>query len=152
MKSACVASLPSVSKVTLRTLALRGVVFENHDNHRDLGLQFSAGRARAPALFKTRLATGTIRNTRIAKLALSNRKARKLFVSGTLPQSLWGQAVVGICSTDALRLGRLAASATGVNQTQRCLTSCYGSRGDPYMIAVKDTLRLWFKLIDEHER
>ena len=83
------------------------------------------------------------------------RKARSLFISGALPQAIWGNQCAGMNATQLKKLRVLAASASGIgNTSRRCLTSClafcYGRRKDPWHILIKELFVLWVQICPVH--
>ena len=117
---------------------------------RDLGITLQLAGRRQTGLARSRLAAGTARLKRIAKLAQVSKRARRLAVPAGLSKACWGQAASGMTPSSIDRLRTVLAAATGINSPGRCRTTAivlgYGLRQDPKVRALRDVVSMWLEL------
>ena len=146
MSSSC-----KLSRAIVKELASYGVVLQSLSSSRDLGVTFTGGKHRAPALLNKRILTSKSVNIKVSSLAKVTRRARKLFTSGVYPQATWGHECIGFSPTQSKALRRMCANSTGVASAGRCCTTTifvsFGRRGGPLQRAMKETITEWFELL-----
>ena len=124
-KSAIVSNDKKLAVRVQKELAEYGMHVQVCTSTRDVGVMFTAGKSRDVTNSKTRMNKSKLRNARVTRISSVTRAARKLYVSGTLPQGIWGHQCVGVPPMQLLQLRRMAAASTGISsRAQRCLTSC----------------------------
>ena len=133
-------------------MANEGIFLTPEESARDLGVSFAGGGKVIHKILKLRLNASKQRRLRISKLAMSLKGMHKIFSGAGFSASCWGHQVPGLSGPDVLLLERAAAQATGIH-TGRCrfMANCvvYGPRGHPMARIIRDTMTLWFGVLNE---
>ena len=107
---------------------------------RDLGIQLVATNRRNTSLQSKRVAKTIGKLKRIAPLAKSMKRARKLIATGALPACLWGSASIGLAPTRINQLRTMTAAACGIGGRGRCASTAIaislGPEKDPEVLAL----------------
>ena len=90
-KSVLVASNARLGKRPMEVFSKNGIVM-NHDRApRDLGVANTAGKRRSLWMVRQRLSKACARNNRVQHLVRRNRRASKLYRTGTYPAATYGR-------------------------------------------------------------
>ena len=93
-------------------LATHGITILVAASHRDVGVEFNAAKAKTTKMTKAIHLKAKKRTVKITRVANMIRKARSLFITGALPQAIWGNQCAGMNPTELKRLRVLAAAGS----------------------------------------
>ncbi len=141
-----VASSPKHAKAFQADLAMRGIIFNTNASATDLRVDCTAGcSTNRQGLWQgcdVRFASVAKRNLKVARLANSNRQARRRWAGSVRPKQTWGHQISGVTQTEVLKLRRASGKATNISKPGACLTLAialgYGPRGGPHASILKE--------------
>ena len=110
----------------MKVFAKNGIVMNQEKAPRDLGVANTAGKRRSLRMVKQRISKACARNLRIQHLVRKNKRASKLYRTGTYPAATYGHQVAGLNMTRICKLRALAVQASGYAKPGRCATSIIG--------------------------
>ena len=129
------ASTARLGKRLVRIFAAADIIMNQEKAPRDLGVANTGGKKRSVGLVTKRINKACARNLRIQHLVLKNKKASKLYRTGTYPAATYGHQVAGLNMTRIRKLRTLAVQASGYGKPGRCATTiiniCHGAWHDP---------------------
>jgi len=80
---------------------------------RDLGVANTGGKRRSIGLVRKRISKACARNMRIQHIVRKNKRAAKLYRTGTYPAATYGHQVAGLNMTRIRKLRTLTVQASG---------------------------------------
>ena len=129
-KSVIVASSAKLGKRLVHIFARANITMNQEKAPRDLGVANTAGKRRSVGLVRKRIDKACARNFRIQHLVRKNKKASKVYRTGTYPAATYGHQVAGLNMTRVRKLRTLAVQASGYGKPGRCATTiinlCHG--------------------------
>ena len=150
LKAVIVSSSLKLTNLLTKELAIHKLVFTKAKHARDLGISHSCGKRTLNSILSDRMAKSKARMKKISKLAVLNRRARKLFTGSAFAMATWGHQAAAISDAKMLELERDALSCSGINPAGRCrtigLVVAYGVQGTLRAGVVRETMRAWFSL------
>ena len=153
-KSTVVASDHDLTRRCVRMLRDDGIVMKVAKEEKVLGVDVAAAKYRTYTTRSNRAKRGLKRNRTVGYLAGRHRFARKLFKTGTMPQTTWGGEATGFSRTAVRNIRRMAGYASGINQTGRCLTTAialaYGQYEDPAITIFRKQVATYCELFQRH--
>jgi len=108
-KSVLVASNAKLGQRLVKVFAKNGIVMNQEKAPRDLGVANTAGKRRSLWMVRQRITKASARNLRIQHLVRKNKRASKLYRTGTYPAATYGHQVAGLNMTRIRKLRALAS-------------------------------------------
>ena len=116
-----------------------GFSIRNDSEVRDVGIGTALGQKRNIKVLKNREKGVNARVKRTRRLARTNRKAKKLLTTGTIPALDWGKTSLGVAPSVADRKRRLLVYGLGAPGARNCSVVTYavnlGEARDPWVAA-----------------